>query len=87
MAEAVGPTCAKPVVGIRPGEKVHEEMITESDSISTIDLGKYYAIMPSEGALIDKYKLAGVDFDYVPSGFAYNSGNNPDFLSLKTCAT
>ena len=47
VAEAVCPDCAKPVVGIRPGEKLHEEMITESDAESTVDLGQYFAILPS----------------------------------------
>ena len=42
VAEAIGPKCSKPIVGIRPGEKVHEEMITSSDSFYTYDLGKYY---------------------------------------------
>ena len=45
VAEAIGPGCEKPVIGIRPGEKIHEEMITASDSFSTIDLGQYYAIL------------------------------------------
>ena len=45
VAEAIGPSCEKPVTGIRPGEKIHEEMITASDSFSTIDLGTYYAIL------------------------------------------
>ena len=47
VAEAVCPQCEKPVVGIRPGEKLHEEMITRSDAPSTIDIGGYYAITPS----------------------------------------
>ena len=50
VAEAVGPSCKKPIIGIRPGEKIHEEMITESDSFTTIDLGPYYAILPWMGA-------------------------------------
>ena len=45
VAEAIGPGCEKPIVGIRPGEKIHEEMITASDSFSCIDLGPYYAIL------------------------------------------
>ena len=44
LAEAIGPGCKKHIIGIRPGEKIHEEMITVSDSFSTIDLGSYYAI-------------------------------------------
>ena len=49
VAEAIGPSCEKPIVGIRPGEKIHEEMITASDSFTTFDLGSYYAILPSDG--------------------------------------
>ena len=45
VAEAIGPNCKKPIIGIRPGEKIHEEMITSSDSFTTIDLGEYYAIL------------------------------------------
>ena len=47
VAEAIGPECEKPVVGIRPGEKIHEEMITPSDSYNTYDLGTYYTILPT----------------------------------------
>jgi UDP-N-acetylglucosamine 4,6-dehydratase len=46
VAQAIGPECEHPVVGIRPGEKIHEEMITSSDSLNTVDLGSYYAILP-----------------------------------------
>ena len=47
IAKAIAPECETKVVGIRPGEKLHEEMITDTDSLNTIDLGKYYAILPS----------------------------------------
>ena len=82
LAEAIGPTCDKPVVGIRPGEKIHEEMITASDSFSTVDLGPYYAILPSDGITLAAYSEAGRDALPVKEGFAYNSGTNPDFLSV-----
>ena len=82
VAEAIGPSCEKPIVGIRPGEKVHEEMITASDSFTTIDLGSYYAILPSDGRLQQRYQEAGISSISVPSGFAYNSGSNPAFLSV-----
>ena len=59
VAEAIGPSCEKPVVGIRPGEKIHEEMITASDSFSTVDLGDYYAILPSDGSVHEAYQRAG----------------------------
>ena len=51
MADAIGPSCQKPIIGIRPGEKIHEEMITGSDSFTTTDLGAYYAIFPSDGSV------------------------------------
>ena len=56
LAEAIGPQCKKTIVGIRAGEKLHEEMITASDSQSTIDLGKYYSILPSDGENISNTK-------------------------------
>jgi UDP-N-acetylglucosamine 4,6-dehydratase (inverting) len=83
VAEAIGPSCQKPVVGIRPGEKIHEEMITASDSFSTVDLGSYYAVLPSDGRTLAAYQRAGMDLQPVPQGFAYNSGTNPDFLSVE----
>jgi len=83
VAEAIGPSCEKPIVGIRPGEKIHEEMITVSDSPTTIDLGSYYAILPSDGRLLQRYLAADVNHLQVPLDFAYNSGSNPDFLSVE----
>lgn len=46
VAEAIGPNCDKPIVGIRPGEKLHEEMVTASDSQNTIENDRYYVIVP-----------------------------------------
>jgi len=82
VAEAIGPSCDKQIVGIRPGEKIHEEMITASDSFSTVDLGPYYAILPSDGSTLARYRAAGIETPAVPAGFAYNSGTNPDFLTV-----
>ena len=82
LAEAIGPDCERPVVGIRPGEKVHEEMITASDSFNTVDLGQYFAILPSAGEhSVENYckKHGGKP---VPQGYAYNSGTNPEFLNI-----
>ena len=82
LAEAIGPGCKKPIIGIRPGEKIHEEMITSSDSFNTIDLGQYYAILNTSGGksadLYAKMKKA----QKVPAGFYYNSGDNPQFLTI-----
>ncbi len=83
VAEAIGPSCDKPVVGIRPGEKVHEEMITVSDSFNTIDLGPYYAILAASGKYDAKSYNEKMPCQAVQQGFAYNSGSNPDFLSVE----
>ena len=82
VAEAIGPSCAKPITGIRPGEKIHEEMITASDSFTTIDLGAYYAILPSDGQVLKLYQNSSNRFSAVDPGFAYSSDSNRDFLSV-----
>ena len=83
VAEAIGPECEKPVVGIRPGEKIHEEMITDSDSYYTYDLGKYYTILPAThkwklDEFIDKFNAKKVT-----PGFQYNSGENDEWESVE----
>jgi UDP-N-acetylglucosamine 4,6-dehydratase (inverting) len=83
LAEAIGPDCERPVIGIRPGEKVHEEMITASDSFNTVDLGRYFAILPSAGDHSVESYCKAHGGSSVPQGFAYNSGTNPDFLTVK----
>lgn len=83
VAEAIGPECEKPIVGIRPGEKIHEEMITASDSYNTYDLGKYYVILPST---ISNWKLEDYIQTFqaqkVPPGFSYNSGENSTWVGV-----
>lgn len=84
IAEAIGPECEHKIVGIRPGEKVHEEMITPSDSFYTYDLGKYYTILPSR----PKWKLDDFvrtfDAKKVSNGFAYNSGTNDEWETVES---
>ena len=63
--------------------KKYEEMITSSDSFSTIDLGDYYAILPSDGSVQKLYRDAGMPVNPVRAGFAYNSGSNSDFLDVE----
>jgi UDP-N-acetylglucosamine 4,6-dehydratase (inverting) len=83
LAMAIGPDCDHPVIGVRPGEKIHEEMITSSDSFNTVDLGKYFAILPSAGShTVDSYCKAHGGKP-VPQGYAYNSGSNPEFLTVE----
>ena len=82
VAEAIGPNCDKPVVGIRPGEKVHEEMITASDSFYTYDLGKYYTIIPATHSWdLEQFKST-FNAKKVEAGFSYNSGDNTEWETI-----
>lgn len=82
VAEAIGPECEKPVIGIRPGEKIHEEMITSSDSFFTYDLGKYYAILPQTTSWDMQAFIQEFNAKKVPEGFSYNSNNNEEWESI-----
>ena len=84
VANAIGPECEKPIVGIRPGEKIHEEMITSSDSYYTWDLGKYYTILPAThkwnlDEFVNHFKA-----EKVTEGFTYNSGENTEWESVES---
>ncbi|MDK9744578.1 polysaccharide biosynthesis protein, partial [Vibrio sp. B516a] len=84
IAEAIAPECETKVVGIRPGEKLHEEMITDTDSLNTIDLGKYYAILPSVSfTYTEQEYLEHHKAKKVPFGFKYNSGTNTEWESIE----
>jgi UDP-N-acetylglucosamine 4,6-dehydratase/5-epimerase len=83
IAEAIGPDCEKPVVGIRPGEKIHEEMITASDSYYTYDLGKYYTILPATHKWKKEEFLKKFNATPVKPGFQYNSGANDDWETVE----
>lgn len=81
VAKAIAPNAKFEYVGIRPGEKIHEEMITASDSFQTIDIGKYYAILPSgsnKQKYLDYYKGKEVE-----KGFQYNSGQNSQWVNIE----
>lgn len=84
IAEAIGPECEKPVIGIRPGEKIHEEMITSSDSFFTYDLGKYYAIVPQTTSWDMQAFIQEFNAKKVPEGFSYNSNNNEEWESIES---
>jgi UDP-N-acetylglucosamine 4,6-dehydratase len=85
VAKAIAPNADMPEVGIRPGEKLHEEMITETDALNTIDLGEYYAILPSVSLThtneeyINHHKA-----NRVPFGFSYNSGDNTEWETIES---
>lgn len=84
VAEAIAPECEKKVVGIRPGEKIHEEMITSSDSFFTYDLGKYYAIMPQTPRFNIQEFVEHFSAKPVPAGFQYNSGENTEWETVES---
>jgi UDP-N-acetylglucosamine 4,6-dehydratase len=82
IAEAIAPKAEIKVIGIRPGEKVHEEMITSSDSYLTYDLGKYFVILPSTTKWDLQSFLAKNNATKVEEGFSYNSFNNTEWLNI-----
>ena len=88
LASAIGPDCERKIIGIRPGEKVHEEMITANDALNSVDLGRYFAILPSAsgpeggGMTRDQY-CAKTGAIPLPPQFSYNSGDNPDVLTVE----
>jgi len=82
VAEAIGPNCEKPIIGIRPGEKIHEEMITSSDSFFTYDLGKYYVILPQQPNFNVNDFVEHFNAVKVPEGFSYNSKENMDWETV-----
>lgn len=82
VANAIAPNCKQKIVGIRPGEKVHEEMITSSDSFSTYDLGRYYVILPQNTMWELNDYVKHFSAKKVQQGFNYNSGQNTEWLTV-----
>ncbi|MFZ9455683.1 MAG: UDP-N-acetylglucosamine 4,6-dehydratase (inverting) [Bacteroidia bacterium] len=80
VAKAIGPNCRHDIIGIRPGEKIHEEMITSSDSFSTYDLGKYYAILPQAPSFKIEEFIQHFKAIKVEQGFQYNSKTNNEWV-------
>jgi len=84
VANAICPDCEKKEIGIRPGEKLHEEMITSSDSFFTYDLGTYYVILPSQPSFdLDEY-IEKYNAKKVPQGFSYNSSENSEWETVES---
>lgn len=83
VADAVSPGCKKKIVGIRPGEKLNEEMITITDALCTVEFEKYFVILPSIPLWdVEKFKnhFGG---EFCPDGFCYNSGTNSEWLDVE----
>lgn len=84
VAKAVGPDCEYKIVGIRPGEKIHEEMITASDSFYTYDMGKYYVITPQTPRWNLKEFIKHFNAKVVSPGFEYSSKKNTEWESVES---
>ncbi|MDT8435099.1 MAG: UDP-N-acetylglucosamine 4,6-dehydratase (inverting) [Anaerosomatales bacterium] len=83
VAEAVAPSCEHQVIGIRPGEKLHEEMITETDALATLEFDDYFVIMPSTPLWEAHDYAAAFGGKRCEAGFRYNSGTNSEWLSVE----
>lgn len=87
IATAIAPNLPQVEVGIRPGEKLHEEMITMTDSLNTIDIGQYYAILPSitfTGKRKKEDYISHYNAQLVPDGFHYSSDNNTQWETVES---
>jgi UDP-N-acetylglucosamine 4,6-dehydratase (inverting) len=84
VADAIAPECEKQVVGIRPGEKIHEEMITYSDSFTTYDLGKYFVVLPQVTSWNLEDYIQNFHAKLVPEGFHYSSDNNTEWETVES---
>jgi len=84
VVEAIGPNREKPIIGIRPGEKIHEEMISSSDSFFTYDLGKYYAIIPQSTNWPLSEFVSNFNAKKVSEGFSYNSLDNEEWETVES---
>ena len=87
VATAVAPNCEQVIVGIRPGEKIHEEMITASDSFYTYDLGKYYTILPTVPNFKINDFITSFGAKKVVEGFNYDSGTNTEWETIDSLRT
>jgi UDP-N-acetylglucosamine 4,6-dehydratase len=82
VATAIGPECEQEVVGIRPGEKLHEDLITVTDALYTVELENYYVILPVTDRFTKEEYIAKKGAKDVPMDFTYNSGSNTDWLTV-----
>jgi UDP-N-acetylglucosamine 4,6-dehydratase (inverting) len=84
VAQAIAPECEHRITGVRAGEKIHEEMITSSDSFTTYDLGKYYVILPQVPVWDLNDYIKAFKAKLVPVGFNYTSNNNTEWETVES---
>ncbi|MCG6858674.1 MAG: UDP-N-acetylglucosamine 4,6-dehydratase (inverting) [Salaquimonas sp.] len=82
LAEAIAPGVRQDIVGTRPGEKIHEEMIVPADAATTVNLGDYYAILPATRGVTPQEYAKHQACEPVAASFHYHSGNNENFLGI-----
>lgn len=82
IAEAIAPDCRIEIIGIRPGEKLHEEMITKTDANNSLEFEQYFVILPSMYLWDTKEYCAKFKGKRCEEGFYYNSGENTDWLTV-----
>ncbi|MEK4951408.1 UDP-N-acetylglucosamine 4,6-dehydratase (inverting) [Bacillus sp. FSL W8-1127] len=84
LAKAIAPDAEIEIVGIRPGEKLHETMITEDDSRHTVEFDRYYVIVPEFSWCPQEYVKQGKN---LPEGFKYTSDTNTEWLTVEELRT
>lgn len=83
LVEAISPSSKIKYIGVRPGEKIHEEMISTSESSKTIDIGKYYVILPTMSNLTNEDYINHYNAKFVEKDFCYSSSNNTEWLTIE----
>ena len=83
VVEAIAPDCQVEKVGIRPGEKLHEQMITETDALNTLEFERHFVILPSMTLWnVDQY-IKAFEGERCRPGFSYDSGTNTEWLTVE----
>lgn len=82
LAEAIGPHCKRVITGIRPGEKLHEEMITETDGLNTLEFDRHFIILPATRLWDSESYRTNFKGRFCANGFKYNSGTNSEWLTV-----
>jgi len=83
LAKAIAPECETEIIGIRPGEKIHEYMISEEDARNTIEYSDYFVIQPEFTWWSKEAYLHQNGGKKLPEGFSYNSQNNSKWLTVQ----